>query len=133
MEKKLYDPSLFFGSKDLPKAGFSIVAFCFVEKSRQRCSLPSPERLHVYALERSDAQARRQVAIFPCSGVQPTLRAYQWLRSCHGEACYTPGWVGCQCRIFLTGPQPLMNHLILGTCAREHLHGSTFPFCLLTS
>jgi hypothetical protein len=46
-----------------------------VEKSRQRRSLPSPERLHVYALERFDAQARRQVAIFPCSRMTHTLRA----------------------------------------------------------
>jgi hypothetical protein len=46
-----------------------------VEKSRQRRSLPSPERLRVYALKHFDAQARRQVAIFPCSRIQHTLRA----------------------------------------------------------
>jgi hypothetical protein len=33
-----------------------------VEKVPQQGSLPSPERLHVYALKRFDAQARRQVA-----------------------------------------------------------------------
>jgi hypothetical protein len=83
-----------------------------VEKIRQRRSLPSPERLRVYALERFDAQARRQVAIFPCSRIPHTLRASKWLRPC---------WTD----FFEPDPQPLLGHLILGKFAREHLHCST--------
>jgi hypothetical protein len=45
--------------------GFNITGT--VEKGLQRGSLPPPERLRVYALQRFDAQARKQVAPWPCS------------------------------------------------------------------
>jgi hypothetical protein len=46
-----------------------------LRQAGQRRSLASPEWLYVYALKRFDAQARRQVAIFPCSRIPHTLRA----------------------------------------------------------
>jgi hypothetical protein len=44
-----------------------------VEKSRQRRSLPSPERLHVYALERFDAQAGRHFSVLTYSAYAPRV------------------------------------------------------------
>jgi hypothetical protein len=99
-----------------------------VEKSRQRRSLPSPERLRVYALERFDAQARRQVAIFPCSRTRGTLRASKWLwpflRAASGQVWTDPSGRLRAC-FFEPDPESLNGNLILDEFARDHLHYST--------